>query len=106
MGSTNERRRYYVTPSLIGRAHTQNDPCKHTEAWKKWPTFFRPEPLLIQIFVAKYHHYATMVKVLAWHWTGDKPLLESVMINSRSQKELNPWLLGHLKEIFRKSFLR
>ena len=26
MGSANERRRYYVTPSLIGRAHTQNDP--------------------------------------------------------------------------------
>ena len=30
MDSANERRRYYVTPSLIGRAHTQNDPwmCK------------------------------------------------------------------------------
>ena len=26
MGSASERRRYYVTPSLIGRAHTQNDP--------------------------------------------------------------------------------
>ena len=23
----NERRRYYITPSLIGRVHTQNDPC-------------------------------------------------------------------------------
>ena len=27
MGSANERRHYYVTPSLIGWAHTQNDPC-------------------------------------------------------------------------------
>ena len=27
MGSANERRRYYVTPSLIGWTHTQNDPC-------------------------------------------------------------------------------
>ena len=27
MGSANERRRYYVTPPLIGRAHTQNDLC-------------------------------------------------------------------------------
>ena len=27
MGSVNERGRYYVTPSLISRAHTQNDPC-------------------------------------------------------------------------------
>ena len=27
MDSANERRRYYVTPPLIGRAHTQNDPC-------------------------------------------------------------------------------
>ena len=26
MGSANERRRYYVTPSPIGRGHTQNDP--------------------------------------------------------------------------------
>ena len=26
MGSANERRRYYVTPSLICRAHTQNAP--------------------------------------------------------------------------------
>ena len=27
MGSANERRRYYVTPSLIGRTHTQNETC-------------------------------------------------------------------------------
>ena len=27
MGSANERRRYIVTPSLIGRVPTQNDPC-------------------------------------------------------------------------------
>ena len=27
MGSANERRRYYVTPPFIGRAHMQNDPC-------------------------------------------------------------------------------
>ena len=26
MGSANERRRYYVTHSLIARAYTQNDP--------------------------------------------------------------------------------
>ena len=26
MGSANERRQYYVTPSVIGWAHTQNDP--------------------------------------------------------------------------------
>ena len=28
MGSTNERRRYTVTPLLIGWAHTQNDTCE------------------------------------------------------------------------------
>ena len=27
MDSANERRRYIVTSSLIGQAHTQNDPC-------------------------------------------------------------------------------
>ena len=26
---SNERRRYSVTPSFIGWAHTQNDPCSH-----------------------------------------------------------------------------
>ena len=29
MGSANERRRYNVTSSLIGWAHTHNDPWKH-----------------------------------------------------------------------------
>ena len=30
MGSANDRRRYTLTPSVIGRAHTQNDPvCFH-----------------------------------------------------------------------------
>ena len=34
MGSANERRRYNVTPTLIGRAHIQNNPfmawiCNH-----------------------------------------------------------------------------
>ena len=28
MGSANDRRRYYVTPPFIGRAHTKNDPCR------------------------------------------------------------------------------
>ena len=27
LGSANERRRYYVMPSLIGHTHTQNGPC-------------------------------------------------------------------------------
>ena len=31
MGSANESRRYYVTPSLIGQAHTQNDPRSDTK---------------------------------------------------------------------------
>ena len=30
MGSASERRRYIVKLSLIGWAHTQNDPCSHT----------------------------------------------------------------------------
>ena len=31
MGSVNERRRYIATPSLIGWAHTQNDPCLYSD---------------------------------------------------------------------------
>ena len=33
MGWANERRRYIVTPSLFGRAHTQNDPW-YADMWK------------------------------------------------------------------------
>ena len=37
MGSTNERRRYYVTPSFIDQAHTQN-PCDilFRVVWQQW----------------------------------------------------------------------
>ena len=31
MGSANERRHYCVMPSLIGRAHSQNDPEEESE---------------------------------------------------------------------------
>ena len=59
MGTANERRRYNVTSTLIGLAHTQNDPYKsliavisshfrhiptghwHTAALAKWPTCCR-----------------------------------------------------------------
>ena len=34
MGSANERRRYNVTASLIGWAHTQNDPCDTVKLWE------------------------------------------------------------------------
>ena len=33
MRPTNERRRYIVTSSLIGWAHTQNDPCQVMACW-------------------------------------------------------------------------
>ena len=33
MSAANERRRYYVTPSLIGWAHAQNDPCLEIVFW-------------------------------------------------------------------------
>ena len=33
MGLANERRRYYVTPSLIGWAHAQHDPWLLFASW-------------------------------------------------------------------------
>ena len=39
MGSANERRRYYVTPSLIGWTHTQNDPCIQLQMRLYWNVF-------------------------------------------------------------------
>ena len=41
MGSANERRRYHGKPSLIGRAHIQNDPCIHV-----YPSFSGTEEML------------------------------------------------------------
>ena len=38
MGSANERRRYTITSSLIGRAHTQNDPSS-CQCLRHWRTF-------------------------------------------------------------------
>ena len=35
MGSSNEKRRYIVTPSLIGWANTGNDPCVHSDMCSK-----------------------------------------------------------------------
>ena len=34
MGPANERRRYHVTPSLIGQTHTQKDPCIRCLLWE------------------------------------------------------------------------
>ena len=39
MGSANERRRYIVTPPLIGRAHTRNDPCLLNLSWRMTMTW-------------------------------------------------------------------
>ena len=33
MGLVNERRRYNVTSSFNGWAHTQNDPCRYIDAY-------------------------------------------------------------------------
>ena len=40
MGPANERRRYLVTPSLIGWAHAQNDPCIWTLEFQHWVQMF------------------------------------------------------------------
>ena len=36
MHPANESRRYHVTSSLIGWAHTQNDPCNTTQNGQQW----------------------------------------------------------------------
>ena len=50
MGPANERRRYTVTPSLIGWAHTQNDPCSR---------FINLYPVKLKIAIEIYIQYAT-----------------------------------------------
>ena len=39
MGLANERRHYFVTFSLIGRAYTQNDPCLYMQIFFKESRF-------------------------------------------------------------------
>ena len=53
MGAAHERRRYYVTPPLIGLAHTQNDPClQQTRAWCiAWHMMYRQVSNIRRAFV-------------------------------------------------------
>ena len=66
MRPANERRRYIVTSSLIGCAHTQNDPCSWYHYNKtmgifhgKWPAFDS-------------NWLSTLRSTLVWHWSDTK----------------------------------
>ena len=50
MGSANGRRCFYVTPSLIGRAHTQNDPCwrRSNHTWPPWIEYYMNQQRITQ----------------------------------------------------------
>ena len=66
MGSANERRRYIVTSSLIGWAHTQNDPCK-TCTNKYLLTILRFQTCLQGSTPVVIH-----ILLLCIPWSGDK----------------------------------
>ena len=57
---TNERQRYIVTSSLIGRAHTQNDPCIKWD--QQLPSPPPPPPFCLQWSVIKLFIFCWMTK--------------------------------------------
>ena len=50
MGSTNERRRYLVTPPLIDWAHTQNEPIPRMSPYPEWSFWLWASPMREQSF--------------------------------------------------------
>ena len=66
MDSANERMRYYVTPSFIGRAHTQNDPCKSTAE------LIKDTPYLILILLSVWM-FLKNKKITGLPWSGWTP---------------------------------
>ena len=112
MRPANERWCYSVTPSLIGWACTQNDPCPFTardgaagvgasmvQLTSCPVNSLRPrqngrhfpddislmKTFEFQMISLKYvtwcviDNILTFVQIMAWRWTGDKPLSEPVM---------------------------
>ena len=64
MGSANERRRYNVTSSLIGWAHTQKDPC---ESWKL-PVTVNRDSSWCQLCIHCYHCMRPYDNLRCRHW--------------------------------------
>ena len=61
MCQANERRRYNVTSSLIGWAHTQNDPCR----WHKGAMFcFNVIFLIRYCLITHYHHFGHIADIV------------------------------------------
>ena len=50
MGSANEKRRYIVTSSLIGWAHTQNNPCIYI-SYDRWHPTNEMSPVSLQLSI-------------------------------------------------------
>ena len=67
MGSANERGRYHVMPSLIGRTHTQNDPCKRvSHLIQHFP--LPPTHEGLDFFPSKTHKNIVVFYTISLHW--------------------------------------
>ena len=98
MGTANERWHYIemtsnVTSSPIGWAHTQNEPWSSqyntmgpTQKWlpfcrqyfqrnfRKRTVLYFDSTSLKFVPISSFDNKRALVQVIAWHWTGDKPL--------------------------------
>ena len=113
MCPANDRRRYIVTSSLIGWAHTPNDPCC-AYLWASTISTLRPrqngryvtdniskciilnENVWISLNISlKFVHEVWMnnipvlVQIMAWRWPGDKPLSEPMVVKLLTHLGLN-----------------
>ena len=107
----NDRRRYRVTPSLIGRTQTWDQPCyMYVSVWRGWGNAcmksavddlillgsqchficFYLSPYQFFLFSGELRYYmfyrvfrfSCLVPIMAWRRPGDKPLSEPMMVSS------------------------
>ena len=80
MGSANERRRYYVTPSLIGWVHSQKNPTLYVpwlhymSLWVQWRLKSPASRLFAQPFVEEQIKETSKLCITRHQWLVDSPL--------------------------------
>ena len=93
MGSVNERRRYIVTPPLIGWAHTDDDPCTYSMSREICARFcFILFCFVVAMFLVLGHDDFINWKLFRRHWhfvRGNPPVTSGFLFYVRLKKRPN-----------------
>ena len=107
MGSANERRRYYVRPSLIGRAPTQNDPCnitldciqRNNDMGKTYMSQYnRTHKRHSYLAVFKGELWGAIVSILG-KIDPAMTILDCIMIAICAEREMQFWRLAAMEDV-------